>query len=348
MRFRKRCLRLPAHPAAFAVAALSIWAFATPAAAADKDFRGWFAALDLALTQPNSLDQHFASRVDSLTPEAVVGERLVLENDSDATFRASVGYNFGLDLGSLQVSYWSFDNDDSQTGTVAGALVPTIFGYGYNLSMYISNPAFAAGSSVKASTADLDYTRSIEVGDNFKLRWLAGLRVASYEEEQAFAGTDGTYSYFQDKRIDADALGLRVGATGVFDFTEHFRLEGGMSVSFLQGNTKGKASEASDSTFFCIGGVAPCSETLEGEDEYVRGEIRDLDLRAVWGAGPVDVSIGYSASFWDGLVKDPVPANGASGFSFAGEGPSRDGISFNSLHVGILWKFGGGRFVGAP
>ncbi len=119
-----------------------------------------------------------------------------------------------------------------------------------------------------------------------------------------------------------------------------------MAVSFMQGNTDGEASQTFVDTvpFSCTGGP-PCRETREGEDDNVRGEIRDLDLRAVWGAGPVDVSIGYSASFWDGLVKDPVPA---SGFLLLGEEPSRDGISFSSLHVGILWRFGGGRFVGAP
>src|SRR5881628_1558695 len=157
MRFRKRCSRLPTHPAAFAVAALSIWAFATPAAAADKDFKGWFAALDLALTQPNSLDQHFGDSVNSANPSATRMNRLVLKNDSDGTFRASVGYGFGLGFGSLQASYWSFDNEDSESRSLTGAIAPAIFGYGYNGAMYVLNPTFTAGSKVQATTADLDY-----------------------------------------------------------------------------------------------------------------------------------------------------------------------------------------------
>src|SRR5258705_282922 len=76
---------------------------------------------------------------------------------------------------------------------------------------------FEATSSVKASTWDVDYIRPMSAGDKFHVDWLAGLRVASYEENQDFAGTDGVSDYLQGKHIDSDSWGFRFGATAVFD-----------------------------------------------------------------------------------------------------------------------------------
>ena len=317
-------------------------------AAADKDFKGWFAALDLALTQPNSLDQHFADFTNGQDPSATRTDRLMMDNGSDGTFRASVGYGFGLGFGSLQASYWSFDNEDSESGSRTGVMFPMISGYVYNYGMFIQNPTFSAGSRVQATTADLDYVRPMDAGEQFTIKWLAGLRVATYEEDQSFSAVSGTttYNYRQGKHIESDAVGLRVGASAVFDFTRHFSVEGGMAFSFLQGSNKGRAFQ----TFvdqppgsFCS--VPPCSEFFEAKNDNLRGEIRDFDLKAVWTVGDLDYYIGYTASFWDGLVRDPVPVTGAF-VSTGTEGPTRDGISFNSLHGGIVWRFGGRQVTG--
>jgi hypothetical protein len=319
-------------------AVLASLALAPPAAAADTDYRGWFAALDLALTQPNSLDQHFANNLDASTGTALF-HRLTLENDAAATSRVTVGFSFGEDLGSLQVSYWGFDNDDSLTDNVAGYVLPTIFGYGYGgmtLYNYAYGVDFKATSSTKATALDVDYTRPIAAGDKFAVRWLAGLRVATYEEDQGFLGTDGIAIYAQDKHIESDAVGFRFGATAVFGFTDHFSLESGAVWSFLQADTKGRSTQS----FF---GVPPPDEIREASDDNIRGEIRDFDIRAVWSYGRLDYSLGYSMSSWDGLVTDPLPASEA-GFigqdSTASRG--RDAISFNSVHAGITFRFGAG------
>src|SRR5205809_596971 len=122
------------HLAVAGLAALVMLASASQARAADEDVKGWFVALDFAMTQPNSLDQHFANQITSATDF----NRLVIDNDADFTWRASAGYGFGKGMGSLQVSYWTFDNEDRQQGTSSGTLYPTIFGYGYaNGGMYI-------------------------------------------------------------------------------------------------------------------------------------------------------------------------------------------------------------------
>ncbi len=318
--------------------ALAALALAAPAAAADIDYRGWFAALDLALTQPNSLDQHFANNFDQSTGTPVF-RRLGIDNDSTQTSRVTVGFSFGEDLGSLQVSYWSFDNDDTLTDNVAGYVLPTIFGYGYGgmtLYNYAYGVDFKATSSTKATALDVDYTRPIAAGDKFAVRWLAGLRVATYEEDQGFLGTDGAATYAQDKHIESDAIGFRFGATAVFGFTDHFSLESGAVWSFLQADTEGRATQS----FF---GAPPPDEIREASDDNIRAEIRDFDIRAVWSYGRLDYFLGYSMSSWDGLVTDPLPASETGFIGQDSTAPrGRDSISFNSVHAGIVFRFGSG------
>ena len=315
------------------VAALISMAFATPALAADEEYRGWFAALDFASTQPESLDQHFANHVDkAATP--INDERLVIDNKTGNTYRAAVGYGFGKGLGSLRVSYWTFDHDDKMTGTVAGYLSPTLFGFGYNY-VYLYNAAgvdFTATSKVKAHAADLDYVRTLVTGEKSSLSWLAGLRVASYEEDQGFEGLDGIHDYAQAKHLKSNGVGPRVGAIANFGFTKHFSLESSVVMSFLQSDTKGDASLDIISS--------ATRQTREAKDDHIRGQIMDFDARAVWSYGPVDYYLGYSMSSWSGMVTDPVPANGGPFFSI---GPTadrgRDNISFNSIEGGIIVRF---------
>lgn len=305
----------------------------TPIFAAEDDYKGWFAALDLATTQPNSLDQHFANHQDpSTTP--VFNERLAIDNGTDFTFQATIGYGFGKGLGSLRASYWSFDNEDTMSETRNGYVLPSIFGYGYSGAMYIYNPAgvpFTATSKVKASTVDLDYVRPLASGEKTSLSWLAGLRVASYEEDRGFLGTDGVNDYAQAKHFESSAAGLRVGAQATFGFTKHFSLESSLVLSFLQGDTEGNSSQ-----LFVASGA---EDTNEAKDDHITGEIRDFDVRAVWSYGALDYYLGYSMSSWNGLVTDPVPTIDTFGSGSTSD-RGRDNISFNSLHGGVIWRFG--------
>jgi hypothetical protein len=326
------------------IASLVMLATANPAFAADDQARGWYAALDLALAQPNSLDQHYADVTDfsSGTPRS---ERLVLENDADSTFRLSVGYRFGKGLGSLQVSYWTFDNDDRQEGAVAGYVVPAIFGSGYYgtyyggyYGAYLANPAVTATSSVKATTMDVDYQRPMAAGEKTTINWLMGLRLATYEEDQGFVGNDGGGDYIQTKHIESDAAGFRFGASARFAFTKSFSLQGGVAMSFLQADTEGTASQ----TF--PGGAI---ETRHAEDDYIRGTIWDFDLRALWTFGALDYYVGYTASSWEGMVADPVPANTAADsfptfLPFPSPARDRESIGFNGWQAGVVWRFGKG------
>lgn len=309
----------------------------TPIFAAEDDYKGWFAALDLATTQPNSLDQHFANLQDTTTTP-VFNERLVIDNGTDFTFQATVGYGFGKGLGSLRASYWSFDNEDTMSETWNDYLLPTIFGYGFNGAMYIytAGVPFTATSKVKASTVDLDYVRPLASGEKTSLSWLAGLRVASYEEDRTFLGTGlivyvGVNDYAQAKHFESSAAGLRVGALANFGFTKHFSLESSLVLSFLQGDTKGNSSQLFVTTGF--------EDTNEAKDDHITGEMRDFDVRAVWSYGALDYYLGYSMSSWNGLVTDPVPAINTFNIGSTND-RGRDNISFNSLHGGVIWRFG--------
>jgi len=334
--------------------ALGLLAAPTPAAAQSSDFKGWLAALDVALTENDGHDNHIATVSDgNLFPPRT--ERIVLDSDSDVSWRGAVGYDFGLDLGRVQVSYWTFENDNSENFSRTGFVAPSLFGYGFYGYMLMCNTyygtcdstlpvVFSGGSSVKASTWDLDYSRTVEMGDRVSLKWLAGLRTARFEQEQSFEGFEGTYTYRQARSWDADAFGIRVGAAGNFNFTEHFRLGAGASWSQLQAETVGRSSQTFvDGGFAC--GFPPCTEISVGRDDGLHGSILDLELKGVWSAGPVDISLGFSSSTWDGFVGNPVPANG---FLFTSESSTQESVGFTSFEVGVLWRIGGSRRVFSP
>ena len=330
---------------------LSLLFLAAGPAAAGDDVKGWMVALDLALTQPGGLDQEYALQSDTSTTP-VQGTRHLLDIDADSTFRITGGYNFGLDLGSLEVSYWSFDSDDARSETMGGVVYPTVFGYGYfsNYSLYSSSLTSSYGvrtraeSSLKASSLDVDYSRAIDAGENFTLRWLAGLRTVTFEEEVKFDGSDTDYygygtSIQQRRHVDSDAFGVKVGGRGTFGFTKRFSMEGGASISLLRADVKG------DSEQTIIDSITPFtgSERNRGEDSSGRGQILDLEIRGIWTEGPLSIYLGYSASSWEGLVRDPNPPR-TSFFPLAA-GRSRDTVSFDSFNVGAIYRFGGRRLA---
>jgi len=349
--YRSRIFRVLLPGACFVVLAL---ATVTPASAASNDFRGFLLALDLALTQPEGLDSHIAT-VSNGTGSPPTTERIVMDNDSDITWGASIGYSFGLDLGQVQVSYWSFDDDNQESFNKAGFTAPALFGYGFYGYMLLCNTSlggcdpslpltFKGGSGVKASTWDLDYSRTMDIASKFSLQWLGGLRTASFEEQQSFSGFDGYYTYTQARSWSADALGIRVGAAGIFQFSEHFGMQAGVSWSQMMADTEGQSSQTFVSGGFSCG-APPCTEINVGEDNNLHGSIVDLDLKGVWSAGPVDITLGFTSSSWNGFVKNPVPANG---FLFTSESGTDDSVGFSSFEVGLIWRIGAGHGITSP
>jgi hypothetical protein len=321
---------------AAACAAVAILASGTPAHAAGADYKGWFVALDLANTQPTGVDQSAANLVNSTTGFTT---RQVIDNSADFTWAIKAGYSWG-ELGGLEVSYWSFDNDDTSNNVDnVNYVYPTVFGYGYNSGSYglgfnYPGPSlpvtYTTTSSLKASIIDVDYFRAVDVGERFTIKWLAGLRSASYEEDLGFNGSDGAAYYIENKHIESDALGVKVGAVLSFGFSDRFALQGKMAFSFLQGDTQ------SERTINANGSL----DQVQVDTDNVRGEIRDYDLRGVWMWENLDVYLGYGGQTWDGLVADPLGSGSCCSISTY-QSSTRDSIGFNSLHAGIVFRFGG-------
>jgi hypothetical protein len=319
------------------LAAILIGAASAPAMAAPEDYKGFFLALDLASTQPTGLDQQYATYVDqSGGPANGFGTRQVIENDADLSYSGSIGYAWGP-LGGLAVSYWGFDNEDKVEDSVNGSLVyPTVFcmyAFNYGQSFALGSGGYpvtlTATGQVKASTIDIDYFRPMQAGEKLTITWIAGLRSATFEEDRTFDGIDSTgYYYIETKHIESDGFGVKLGATAMFGFTDHFGLQGGMAFSFLQATIDAKATRNASSFI----------DEVTSSDDYSRGEIRDYDLRAVWTWDKFDFWVGYGGQTWDGLVTDPLNGNCCAASADLSE---RDSIAFNKAHAGVAFRFGG-------
>ena len=321
------------------LAAVLVLAVATPAMA--DEFKGWYGALDLALTQPAGLDQNYASHVDYGTGNFGETERLVLDNDDNLDFSAAVGFSWGK-MGMLQVSYWGTSGNDRFDDTLKGGVYPVVAGYSPNIGggyLYDTAPGvdFEAESDLRAKTWDIDYIRPMAAGDKFSVNWMAGLRVAEFRENLFFDGSDAYARYVQERHVTSSGWGFKVGATANMDFTEHLGLEASLAVSFLQGTSKGSSS-------FCDGGCGGSfqQDDTEGSDDSMRGEIRDYGLKAVWHQGDFDIFAGFSSSNWDGLPSNPDPGPEGGHFAIGSvSDKDRSDVTFNKWSVGARWRFGG-------
>jgi hypothetical protein len=325
---------------AVAAVAVLVASGASPAMAAHHDdYKGWFVSLDAATTQPNSLDQQYANIVDATTGFIT---RQVIDNDSDFTWAAKVGYSWG-ELGGLAVSYWSFDNEDTVNATESTNYVyPTVFGaYGFNYGgayRLVGPVDYKASAKTKASTIDMDYSRPMHAGEKLTVDWIAGLRSATFEETRTFdSGPDATAYYIsQTHHMKSDAFGVKVGARVNFGFTDHFALQGLMAWSFMQANTDGEATQNKPTL------LPPNFDQIESSDDHVMGEIKDYDVRAVWNWKALDFYVGYGGQTWEGLVADPIEGSCCGAASGAGRS-TRDSVAFNSAHAGVTFRFGGKR-----
>lgn len=331
---------MPARKMFVGLAAVLILAVATPAMA--DEFKGWYGALDLALTEPAGLDQNYATHVDFGDGNFGQTERLVLDNDDNVDFSAAFGYSWGK-MGMLQVSYWGTSGNDSFDDDMHGGVYPTVAGYSPNIGggyLYANGAytvSFEAESDLKASTWDIDYIRPMAAGEKFSVNWLAGLRVAEFRENLFFDGSDQYTRYIQERHIDSSGWGFKVGATANMDFTKHLGMEASVAMSFLQGTSHGESS-------FCDGGCGGSfqQDDSEGSDDSMRAEIRDYGLKAVWHQGAFDIFAGFRSSNWDGLPSNPNPGNEGGHFAIGSvSDKDRPDVTFNSWHVGAKWKIGG-------
>ena len=315
--------------AAFLVAAAL--AAASPAFAFDPDYKGWFAALDLASTQPAGLDQHFANQVTGTFPSTNV-ERIVIDNDAAATWMTRFGYGFGRGYGDLRFSYWTFDHDDTRNiegGTLYATLIAPV------TQGPVSASAARGTSTVKARTYDIDYLRPIMYGDKVTVSWLAGLRYATFQEDTRYEAIGTYYPGDQVKHIESRGTGIRFGMKAHFIFSSHFALEGDATFSSLRGRLDADGSQTQD-----FGG-GPIVDSVEASESATQGQMLDLEVRTIWSYGALDYYLGYGTSSWDGLVADPLRGTATGSGSSSPGDRTRDSISFDGLHVGVIWRFRG-------
>lgn len=345
-----RLLRAGRAAVALAVTAIA-FAAASPARAGDIDYKGWFVALDAALTQPTGLDQQYATAMERVAP---FGQQfLYMDNDAGVSGEARIGYSWGT-LGGLSLSYWTFDNDDSLSKTdTTNYIYPTVFGgYAYNAKAMLALGVYPAtqvdytvDSSVKANTLDLEYGRPMEAGEHFTVTWLAGLRSVTFEEDLKFDGNDAYYGYparyVQTRHIESDGVGLKVGAVLDFGFSKHFSLQAKLAFSVLQGSQDVVSTQEATSFFGFPAVYETRFDSLTISRDNVRGEIRDYDLRAVWSWKTFDFYVGYGGSTWEGLVRDPTGDTSGGNVTLS-DGGDRNSMAFDSAHAGVVIRLGGG------
>jgi len=312
--------------ALFAVAA----AAAGGHAAAQSADAHWFAIVDATFTRP-SVDLEYALQIDT-SGFPIDSTRHLLDSESGFSFRAGFGREFGSGRGSMRVTYWSFDANDTTEANLRGRVEPLVFGAGYYGAYYylenLSGVETTAESEVEASIVDLDYRREITEGPRFRVSWLAGLRVANYDESQTFRGDDATlYIIEQEKQISSDAYGVRVGADAQFRFGRIFSLEGDLSVSSMLADIETEAVQR----IMDPGGTLLFAESAEAIDDSAVGLITDVGARGVWEAGRAEIILGILFSHWNGIAEDRLPP--------VPRGTAREDVSFNSAYLGLRWRF---------
>jgi hypothetical protein len=323
----------------FSLAVVTFVAAGSPARAAGTDYKGWFVALDVASTQPTGLDNRYATAIDLTNPTTTPQEFLFFDNKAGFSGSVRVGYSFG-ELGGLEATYWSFDNDDSMKKTEGtNYIYPLVFG-GYafnNAGTYgLAPPAtYTVTSSIKAHTGDLDYFRVQDAGEKFTIKWIGGLRAASFDEDLTFEGSDtGAYTagIKQTRHIDSKAFGVKAGAKLSYGLTKHFGLQGTLAFSILQGTSD-------QHTIQIANGVV---DELKLSTDHIQGEIRDYDLRAVWSWPRFDLYVGYGGQTWDGLpkVRTGSEIQLTTGLPTKAVSDDRSSIGFMSYHAGVVWRFG--------
>jgi hypothetical protein len=211
-------------------------------------------------------------------------------------------------------------------------------GYAYNNagSYGLAPPAtYTVTSSIKAHTADMDYFRVMDAGEKFTIKWIGGLRAASFDEDLTFEGTDtGAYAggIKQSRSIQTKAYGVKAGAKLSYGLTKHFGLQGTMAFSILQGTSDQNTKQI----------VGATVDELKLSTDHISGEIRDYDMRAVWSWPRFDLYVGYGGQTWDGLpkVRTGSEIQLTTGLPTKVASDDRNSIGFMSYHAGIVWRFG--------
>jgi len=304
-------LRLPAL-AGLAFAAIVL----APAAQAahDPDWKGWFFQLDGALVTPGNTNTATLMK----GPNALLGGINGVESevewvdwDDDIAFRGSVGYSFGS-MGSLRVSYWTYDDTAESGGTdpydYNGAVWWTVGPVtNIQLSYYypIADVTWDFEQTIEAETWDIEYARTKQVGNPLTLTFGVGIRVASFtdtlEGVYGFGPPgDPNFRFPASRVIDSDGIGITGSIGAEYDFSDMFGISSNLRVGFLTADVDMEHSLTDPGGYAAVGYYPEFTESETIEDEIAM--TWDFDINFTFHTGSfMDVEVGYLYSVWTDL-----------------------------------------------
>jgi len=300
-------LRLPAL-AGLAFAAIVL----APAAQAahDPDWQGWFFQLDGALVTPGNTNTATYMR----GPNALLGGFSGAESDvewvdweDDIAFRGSIGYSFGSN-GALRVSYWTYDDTAESEGSdydYYGASWWTV-GPVTNIALSYYFPGdtnWQFEQNIEASTFDIEYTRTKQVGNPLVLTFGVGIRIAEFTdtlEGQYQLGTDPNVRFPASRSIDSDGFGITGSIGAEYDFSDMFGISSNLRVGFLTADVDMEHSVSDVSDYAGALYYPEFTESQTIEDEIAM--TWDFDINFTFHTGSfMDIEVGYLYSVWTDL-----------------------------------------------
>lgn len=340
----KRALRI------FGIAAIAALMAAGTIQAEYSDDEGFFVFLDAALTTPHNTDQVVANSVDIITSPQTMS---IVEPDWGAGTTERLGFGYEWAGGSkITVSYWQFDDDEeiAAEGPYGGflnfAIGPATYDAGYLFAFGSPGSADFVGS-VKATTADIAFSREVEMGDFFDMEWHVGLRYATFEDRltgsyDVCASDECDFGYYSFGEISFDAeksnkgemIGFRAGMRGTFFLTDDFAVSSGLAYSMLQGDLTSRSGLTPTGTF--NQGIDPPTHAYV-EDDTRSGNIMDFDIAIEYYLldDRLRLALGYEHSLWDGIPEDML-RNTPGLYTTLDE---RDSVAFSGYRLGLRFRF---------
>ncbi|MEW5806469.1 MAG: Lpg1974 family pore-forming outer membrane protein [Acidobacteriota bacterium] len=182
------------------------------------------------------------------------GDVLDVTFESKFSERATMGWDFGEDLGSLMVSYWNYDEGSSlsRSGDPRSYIIGELLVHPYYSGQGFYDPDFFydtgradavdSMASIETTLIDLDFSRNFSFDQKFSGSWRIGLRSFKYEHsfETDYLGDPMVADAkvlldVVSETISSDGVGPRVGISGGYSFSNYFSMYGGLDVSFIPG-----------------------------------------------------------------------------------------------------------------
>ncbi len=331
---------------------------ASVAQAGSEDHEGWYLEVEGASLTPGNLNTPLV--LGTPAASAIGGSSGTFENDirysvldNDVAYRIGFGYAWGK-KGQLQVTYWSYSADDTNTGFAdaysGSGTNYNWFGIGPASSFYYSfyyPVGFSFEHEIDATTVDVEYKRPASFGDNLRLMWGVGFRYAKFEEDvrglYVVDPLGGASSFLASRTVEGDGIGF-TGSIGVeYMFKENLLgISTNLRVGFLTSDVDSESSIIDlDGYYLAAGGTI--RESTEINDEVAM--TTDFDVNLIFHASDkVEFDVGWMFSRWSdlptanlGRTAYDVPAFTDQRTDLLGE--DRDHLSWSGPRVRARFMF---------